>query len=364
MKEKKTHGTWALRAFIHVVTLLLGLLIFWLLGFVLEDIGSIPGPNFAEIERRHVDPTLVSKQQQMTKQLADLEQEIANNQEQQRLIGDSSQNLQRTINQLVELQKLSMQKSVSLSDAEKNNLSASLTQFLSNQKNYQELHQKNSDLMAKKLRAIEDKHQVEQRTEKQREPAQIEFQELTKAHSLKLAFYQLLILVPLLLIAGYLVVRKRRSIYFPFYLALGGATLVKVGLVIHEYFPSEYFKYILILALLVVVGWFLVYLIKIVAHPKLDWLMKQYREAYERFLCPICEFPIRTGPRRFLYWTRRTVHKVLPPAGFAGKEEAYTCPSCGTALFEICPSCQNVRYSLLPNCEHCGAEKSDVPKEG
>src|SRR5207249_4622875 len=116
---------------------LLGLLIFWLLGFVLEDIASIPGPNYADIERRHVDLTLVSKQQQMSKQLADLEQEIANNQEQQRLIGDSSQNLQRTINQLVELQKLSMQKSVSLSDAEKNNLSASLTQFFSNQKNYQ-----------------------------------------------------------------------------------------------------------------------------------------------------------------------------------------------------------------------------------
>ena len=173
-----------------------------------------------------------------------------------------------------------------------------------------------------------------------------------------------MILVPLLIVAAYLLMRKRGSIYYPLFLAIGGATLLKVALVIHEYFPTRYFKYILILALLAVVARLLVYLIRIIAFPKVEWLRRQYREAYERFLCPICEYPIRTGPRKFLYWTRRTVHKVLPQGNCPGVEEPYTCPSCGTTIFEVCASCQKVRHSLLTHCEHCGAERNAFRKQG
>ena len=109
--------------------------------------------------------------------------------------------------------------------------------------------------------------------------------------------------------------------------------------------------------LLAVVVRFLIHLIRTVAFPKTEWLARQYREAYERFLCPMCSYPIRTGPRKFLYWTRRTVHKVLPPGDFAGVEEPYTCPSCGTTVYETCASCQKDRHSLLAHCEHCGAKK-------
>ena len=133
--------------------------------------------------------------------------------------------------------------------------------------------------------------------------------------------------------------------------------MVKVSLVIHEYFPTRYFKYILITVLLLAVGRLLVHFIRTVAFPKAQWLVKQYREAYERFLCPVCEYPVRIGPRRFLYWTRRTVNKTIPQKEQAGEEEEYTCPSCGTALFEKCPSCGKIRHSLLPHCRHCGAGK-------
>jgi predicted RNA-binding Zn-ribbon protein involved in translation (DUF1610 family) len=160
----------------------------------------------------------------------------------------------------------------------------------------------------------------------------------------------------LLAVAGYLFLRRRASLYFPLFLAFGIAVLVKVALVVHEYFPSQYFKYILILALIAVVARLLIHFIRTVAFPKTDWLLRQYREAYERFLCPVCEYPIRTGPRKFLYWTRRTVHKILPH-GEGGKEEKYTCPDCGTTLFEPCPACQNIRHALLVHCEHCGAAK-------
>jgi len=357
MKENTTRGTWGVRILIRLFTVILAVLVYWLLGFLVEDIESIKGPDYDQIESKYVDQAQIEKKANLEKQITDLEREISDKSEQQRLVSDSSQNLQRTVNQLLELQKLSIQKEVPLSESEKDNLSTSLTHFLESQKTYQSLNQNMADLTSRKLQLQEDKRQIDESLTTQREPAQKEFEKLSDLHRLKLAFYQLLILVPLLLVAGFLLIRKRGSIYFPLFYAFGGATLVKVGFVIHEYFPSRYFKYILIVGLLGVVGRLLVYFIRIIAFPKIDWLLRQYREAYELFLCPICEYPIRTGPRKFLYWTRRTVQKVLPREDSSAKEEPYSCPSCGTLLFEKCSSCSNIRHSMLAHCEHCGAKK-------
>ena len=357
MGSNVSRGAWGTRQLIHFFTVVLGVLFFWLLGFLVEDIESIQGPDYATIEHKYVDPSLVTSSERVGKQIADLQRAVNNKREQQRLVGDSSQNLQRTMDQLLELQRLSIQKAASLSEAEKGNLAASLKSFLESQKSYQELNQDIADLTSKKLALEEEKNQLEQQLAAQRRPAQAEFDQLAERHRLRLAFYQLALLVPLLLVAGYLLMARRRSLYFPLFLAVGGATLVKVALVIHEYFPTRYFKYVLIVALLAVVVRLIIYLIRIVAFPKIEGLMRQYREAYERFLCPICEYPIRTGPRKFLYWTRRTVHKILPQGDSPGTEDPYTCPSCGTTVFEQCPSCGKVRHSLLAHCEHCGAKK-------
>lgn len=159
-----------------------------------------------------------------------------------------------------------------------------------------------------------------------------------------------------MILAIILIVLKRTSLYFPFFLASAAATLIKVALVIHEYFPTRYFKYILIVFFLAAIGAALVHFIRQVAAPKVQWLIRQYREAYDRFLCPICEFPIKQGPRRFLFWTRRSVIRTALPTSNE-RIEACVCPACGTRLYEECPDCHNVRHSLLPFCEHCGAEK-------
>jgi len=357
MKTARAKGTWSIRFLIRLLAVVLGVLIFWLLGFLMRDIKSIEGPDYCQIEKEYVDQALVDKQRDIGKHIGDLEREISNKRRQQGLIGESSRNLQTTINQLLELKKLSIQKDVTLSKAEERDLSLSLTRFLESQKAYQQSNEMITSLTGKKLQLEEDLREVDRQVDKQREPAREEYNRQERLHRLRLAACQLAVLVPLLLVAGYLVIRKRASVYFSLFLAFGGATLLKVALVVHEYFPSRYFKYVLMLALLAVVVRLLVHLIRVVAFPKIDWLVKQYREAYERFLCPVCEYPIRIGPRRFLYWTRRTVHKVLPQGDAPSQAEPYTCPSCGTRLFEECPTCRKIRHSLLGHCVHCGAEK-------
>ena len=355
--EVKSKGTWLHRFAIQLFTLVLAVLVFWVLGFFVEDIQSIRGPDYAAIEKKHLDKELVAKRETLEKQIVDLTRQIENQKVKQSVVGDSSRNLQQTISQLIELQKLGMQKSIAFSDTEQANFTSSLNIFLGNQKKYQELSQAVSDMLERKQGLVREKEQAEQEIEKQRQPARDEFNALRERHRLKLAFFQLAILLPILIVAATVTIKKRSSIYFPLFLAFGAATLIKVALVVHEYFPSKYFKYILIGVLLIVVTRLLIYFIRTIAFPKTHWLVKQYREAYERFLCPVCEYPIRIGPRRFLFWTRRTVNKLVVPTDRGDQEEQYTCPSCGNGLFEECSSCHKIRHVMLPHCSHCGAEK-------
>lgn len=357
-RDRKSKGTWFHRFAIQFFTVVLALLVYWFLGFLVEDIRSLPGPDYEAIERQYVSPELVAKHTSLESQTADLKRQIDNQTEKQRIIGDTSRNLQQTITQLVELQKLGLQKSVPLSETEQANFTNSLHLFLENQRKYQELSQTAADILDQYHALVREKEQTEKEIERQREPARDEYKRANTQHRLRLAVYQLLVLLPVLVIAGVVIVRKRSSIYFPLFLAFGAATLIKVTLVAHEYFPTRYFKYVLIVSLLLVVARLLVYFIRAIAFPKVQWLVRQYRESYERFLCPICEYPIRVGPRRYLFWTRRTAGTLNMPAEREDSEERYTCPACGSSLFEECTACGKVRHTLLPHCVHCGAEKA------
>jgi len=362
--KKKPKGPWINRFVSRILTLLLGLLIYWLLGFMVEDIKDIRGPDYQSIEVKHVDQSLMQRIQELSKQIKKLGRQIESQRDEQRLVGDGSQNLQKTVNQLLELKRLSIEKEIDLPAAEHNNLTTSLSAFLENQKSYQVMNQRMVELSAGRRSLEEELSSVQATVDEQRKPAREEYNRLNEKHRLRLAGYQLAILVPLLVIGGFLVTKRRSSIYFPLYCAFGGAALLKVAMVIHQYFPQRYLKYVLIGVLLLVVARVLIHFIRLAAYPKSEWLLRQYREAYERFLCPVCEYPIRTGPRKFLYWTRRTVNKrALGVPGSDHVEETYTCPSCGTGLFSKCSSCEKVRHTLLPHCQHCGYEEEVKPEE-
>lgn len=356
----KPKGPWINRFLTRLLTLILAILIFWLLGFLLQDIRSIKGPDRQAYELEHIDQQLLAQIRHLKSRISETERKLSETQNEQRIVGDRSRNLQLTINQLLELQKLSIEKDRALTESDQTNLDRSMQHFMESQKAYQTLNTRMAELNADKLRLEEEKRSADYQMATQRDPVDEAFRKLVDKHKMKLAMLQLAILIPLLALASFLVLRKRSHIYFPLFIAFGLATLIKVALVIHEYFPTRLFKYVLITVLLLVVGRLLVHFIRIVAFPKAPWLIKQYRDAYERFFCPVCEYPIRTGPRVHLFWTRKSVKKMLPQLGAPSPEETYTCPSCGTSLFGACSACGKVRHTLLPNCRHCG-EETAVP---
>jgi len=210
--DAKLKGTWIHRFAIRLFTLVLAVLIFWVLGFFVDDIRGIRGPDYAAIEKKHLDKDLVAKREALEKQIGDLTRQIENQTEKQRVVGDSSRNLQQTINQLIELQKLGMQKSVAFSATEQANFTSSLNLFLDNQKKYQELSQTVSDMLERKQGIVREKEQAEQEIERQRQPARDEYKTLSEKHRLKLAFLQLAILLPILVVAAIVIIKKRSSL--------------------------------------------------------------------------------------------------------------------------------------------------------
>ena len=71
-------GPWTHRLLVYFFTVLFGLLIYWLLGFGMRDIGTWPGPIYSEIEQRLSDPKLADEATAIQKQIDELQPKLGN----------------------------------------------------------------------------------------------------------------------------------------------------------------------------------------------------------------------------------------------------------------------------------------------
>lgn len=331
---------------------LLALLFIWLLGFVMTDIGRIAGPDFRVLEAKYVDSNLVKRKAEIERELHRLEVDISNQKQVQDILRNSTENSQRTMNQLLDLRRRNLEKSLPPTPDEQRALEESQALFLKNQEEFQKANEQISQLVARQMALQEEMANLEEQIAAQRAPAQEEFDRLYRRHSLKLASIKLLILLPLLFVAVWLVLKKRASAYKPIFYAFAFAVFWRTAQVIHEHFPSALFKYIAVVAGIVAVLAILIYLIRMISAPRKEWLLKQHREAYNRRVCPICAYPIQLGIAAGILGSKRLAAATELPGG---EDEPYTCPSCGQALFSACEACGKIRHVLLPFCRHCGA---------
>lgn len=355
--EKLRRGPVLHRVFIIALSVLMTLLLIWFLGFILGDIGRLRGPDYEAIQKKYVDQAFVDEVADLEKEKQALQIEINNQREIQAILRTSTENSQQTMNQLLEMHRLSLEKNIKPTELEQASLAESEAQFLQNQKSFQQANEEIARLSERLRETERQMAALRDQLEEQRKPAREEFDRLRERHSLKVAALKLAFLVPVLLVAAWLALRKRGSPYLPLILALLCAAFWKTGVVMHQHFPREYFKYIAIGAAIAIVLAGLIHLIRIVASPKKDWLLKLYKEAYARQACPVCGFSIQRGPLRHLRGTWRRARGVVPvlQQGETVEESPYTCPSCGTPLYQPCGQCGKIRHALLLYCEHCGA---------
>lgn len=356
---KRSRSSLLHRSFIWSLSGLLTLLLIWALGFVLRDIGDSPGPQYDEVEDEFVAEELRDEIESLEKEMATLGTQISNQRQTQSILRESMNESRAAMDQFIDIHRLNLEKGVTPSAEEQRALAESQSRFLSKQTEFQAATEQIASL-GEQQRTIQDRlRSLGAEKDDQAEEAREEYRARREVHQIKIAAFKLLFAVPLLAFAAWLVVKKRASVYAPIFMSLLVAAFWRVGAVMNEHLPSEWFRYIAIAAGIAVVVFFLVQLIRTAASPKLDWLLKQYRAAYNRRRCPICAHPILRGPLRHAIWTGKGPKGLvaIPREGEDAADEAYRCPSCGEPLFEKCESCEAVRHSLLPYCEHCGAEK-------
>ena len=356
--SRSNAGPWFHRFLVRFFAVVLTALAYWSLDFLLGDIGNWPAPEYGAYEQSAVAPKLVNDLDAAQRRVEVAQRQASVAEQKQRLLRTSTDSSQTTLNQLLSLQRLSLEKGVKPLPEEQQAFAEAQSLFISNQKQDQELNQELIQLQSDRQAAEKDVQRLSEQLATALAPAQAEFSAALRRHSLLVGLVKLAVFLPLMFAAWWAFVKYRNGLYAPLVYAGGIAVLAKVILILHGYFPMEYFKYLWMAAAIGVVIWILVSLLRRMAKPAQDWLLKQYREAYESFLCPICEYPIRRGPLKYLSWTRRSIRKLQLTANTPqGRDEPYTCPHCSTSLFEECPTCHGIRHSLLPACEHCGTVK-------
>lgn len=363
MKTKqKAKGSWGVRFFIIVLGIILGLLFYWLLSFVEHDIGTIKRPKWDDIRAEYVTEQMDDNQKNLKKEVDRLNRQINALKEQQRILGNSINTLEATMNQIRANQQQYIDKGEPIPDESAQKRDEKEAAFLESQQKDLEYTERISDLIERRQQKDGELAAVSEQIKSLEEDAREDQKERDKKFRFRVAVMKLSFLVPVFLVISVLFMKYRTTAYWPLVWAAFLAAFIKVGVVAHKYFPEEYFKYIAWVVITGIVLRILIYLIRLVVAPKKDLLIKQYQQFYDKHLCPVCTKPIKIGPLRYANWKKKATVMAAPGTDM-DKQQIYTCPSCGTELYSKCEKCGQIRHTLLPYCEHCGTEKSEPEHE-
>ena len=339
------------RAAIFVLSAILTVLFGWLLTLALEDIGDLEGPNRQALRAELVPAEILERQRAIREELQVASREIKGQAEDQELLDESLSHSEATMQQLMDLHRLSLEKGVDPTEAQSDALAESQALFLKNQARSQAVTERVTALVAHKRALTEREHEVERELAVANRPADEEYARLRQKHDYLVAAMKLGLLLPLLVIVARKTHRNRGKRYLPIWIAAMVATFFHVTEVMYEYFPSEVFNYIATTAgILIIIGFLVSVLRRQRVRKPAEVSRKPIADAYSAGRCPRCAFPFKLRPRADASKERAGVGAAI------ADREPYTCPSCGTGLFEACGDCGSNRHSLLPYCGSCGAE--------
>ncbi|MES2152478.1 MAG: zinc ribbon domain-containing protein [Pseudomonadota bacterium] len=176
-------------------------------------------------------------------------------------------------------------------------------------------------------------------------PAREAADKAAKAKELRVFLYRLVLTLPLLLIAGYLFARKRKSSYWPFVWGFIFFAVFAFFVELVPYLPSYggYVRYLVGIVLTVVVGRFAIvslqrYLERQKAAEALPDVQRRetlrYDTAFARLgksVCPGCERPVDLKDASLDF-----------------------CPHCGIHLFDRCTKCSTRKNAFTRFCFSCG----------
>ena len=363
-KKKSMKSPFGVRFAIWSGSFFLSLLLIWLIGFVLKDVGDFGGVDRAEVSNKYVGEDLAARDKALREQLAQVSWKIKQSQEREKFLTDNIGSSRQTIEQMRDLQRLSLEKTGDVPQEQQDALSEAETAFLRDQASLRTIR---DELIAQRERKLETEREhsgVKARMSEKRREADLEYFALVQKQRTMTGLLKLGILLPAVFAAAWLFARKRSGPFAPLVYAVCIAVACHLIWVIHSHFPMRFFKYVYVLAAILIVLRILWTLIRGAIRPSASLLLKRYREAYRKAQCPVCGHPILRGTAQLIEMaTQGRIHRRVSlniNTGMEDEERPYTCPSCGETLFEECKSCSRVRHALLPSCQHCGTMKDNT----
>ena len=320
------------RASLGLLSALLFMIFLRLIGFVLDDIDRMQPPLRSDFEAMYVDAELEGELERVKQSLTRVENDLGRQvaiKENRRMSRDSAK---QTWDQVERSVQTSTDRGTEISEELLSSRDEAIRLFMEAKTAYEAANDRSSDLEAERFELQSTRDRLDSTLSDQRRKAYPHFEKAYGLFRTKLATYKLAFTVPLTLLSVLLASRKRSSVYRAIPMALAIASCVALGGVMFDHFPREYFKYVAIFTALGVVLLLITRVVKAIHKPRPEILLRTRREAYNKHACPECSYPFPSdhGP-------------------------SYTCPACGTGLFEGCSSCSGSRHSLLPHCIHCGA---------
>ena len=171
-----------------------------------------------------------------------------------------------------------------------------------------------------------------------------------------------LYVIPLILLAAYILAKLRRSRYIVIYSAYVAAASWTFWMFLDEYVPHLYLGYVVRGTGIAVLLILIVAVVRRFHRISKSRLAKQIRDALVSRRCPNCSFPLYEGQAQ---------HEVLGlsgrwPLGGGGSRSVQVvknasasrnfCPNCGLPIFDACKECGAEKHALLPHCPKCNAE--------
>ncbi len=172
-----------------------------------------------------------------------------------------------------------------------------------------------------------------------------------RSQALRVFGYRLALCLPLLGVAGWLFVKKRKSPYWPFVWGFIYFALVAFFVELVPYTPSYggYVRYIVGIVMTVLIGRYaIVALNRYMERQKLaeqqPAVQRREELSYDvaltrlgKCVCPGCERPVDVKNDKIDF-----------------------CPHCGIGLFDLCGSCTTRKSAFAPFCHSCGTRARAV----
>ena len=211
----KKSGPISHRIMIYFFSAVLTLLLIWSIDYLLSDIGNIPGPSRKEIEMRFVGNDLIKEQKNLKSEKKKITTQIKNETENQKLLEIGMSGSKDTMNQLLGLHRLALEKNVRPTLDQQNALAERQTLYLSNQKEFQTANAQISNLTKQQQDLEQQINLINQQVTERLTQSETEFNNLLQAHRWKMAGLKLLVILPLLVGSTWLVIKKRKSDFSP-----------------------------------------------------------------------------------------------------------------------------------------------------